>query len=541
MDNNLVFSTFAAGANYAESFNSFLLSKNLRRLKGKKQVFSMLKRDSSVKCDYIHERLNHSLEVASIANEIAEKICESTFTCIINNKEEEISIEISKNLLFAIAVGHDFGHTPFGHVGETAISDYLQGKNRGSFFVQSDDSKTAKRRPLFKHNFYSSIILCRDFANCSPDIIDGVLKHTSTNRLNGVDIDNRAFGTHVYFPISLKKDTNYLKNSCAYTLEGQIIKAADDIAQILSDIEDSDIVLQKSFVEDSLDYEDLIFDKEKVTLKEYLTKTRRAFISKMAENSVSLLKQYLSDYSDEIFGMSESEQSIKLHRQVIKFDDETQKMFKHLEDRRDGSLHSEEKIQIQNFIAYLVVYKIFNSIENDPYSIKQISFKNYSKVIDGFVDIRNRYITANVQNAIHLKKMEESLGEEYEHFNKSLHRLIKGNGDKKISPFKINNQNEVKYLFEIVAKYYREKFSNSIILDNLSECLFREMAFSIAKMTDKFAIDLFFSKFSKEAFFEEISSYVRSSKENITDCKQFNISKIDVDLVINRLKELKSC
>lgn len=77
-----------------------LHSKAFRRLKGKTQVFL------APKGDHYRTRLTHTLEVAQIARTIAR------------------ALRLNEDLTEAIALGHDLGHTPFGHAGETVLNDY---------------------------------------------------------------------------------------------------------------------------------------------------------------------------------------------------------------------------------------------------------------------------------------------------------------------------------------------------------------------------------------------------------------------------------
>lgn len=74
-----------------------------RRLKHKTQVF--LSPDS----DHYRTRLTHTLEVSQIARTIA------------------VGLSLNENLTEAIALGHDLGHTPFGHAGERALNEVLPG------------------------------------------------------------------------------------------------------------------------------------------------------------------------------------------------------------------------------------------------------------------------------------------------------------------------------------------------------------------------------------------------------------------------------
>ena len=79
-----------------------LHSKSFRRLKNKTQVF--LKPED----DHYRTRLTHTLEVSQIARTIAKALL------------------LNEDLTEAIALGHDLGHTPYGHAGEKALDELLK-------------------------------------------------------------------------------------------------------------------------------------------------------------------------------------------------------------------------------------------------------------------------------------------------------------------------------------------------------------------------------------------------------------------------------
>ncbi|MGN0523258.1 MAG: deoxyguanosinetriphosphate triphosphohydrolase [Eubacterium sp.] len=143
-------------------------SQSFRRLKHKTQVFL------APSGDHYRTRLTHTLEVSQIARTIAR------------------ALQLNEDLTEAIALGHDLGHTPFGHAGERAL-DNLSPKG-------------------FKHYEQSVRVVeklekCGEGLNLTEEVKNGILCHT--------------------------------KGEDAYTLEGQIIRIADKIAYINHDIDDA--------------------------------------------------------------------------------------------------------------------------------------------------------------------------------------------------------------------------------------------------------------------------------------------------------------
>lgn len=145
-------------------------SKAFRRLMHKTQVFL------SPEGDHYRTRLTHTLEVSQIARTIAR------------------GLALNEDLTEAISLGHDLGHTPFGHSGESVLNRIYPGgfkHNVQSLRVVDVLEKRSKRRGM----------------NLSFEVRDGILNHT------GPDM-----------PV---------------TMEGQVVKTSDRIAYINHDIDDA--------------------------------------------------------------------------------------------------------------------------------------------------------------------------------------------------------------------------------------------------------------------------------------------------------------
>lgn len=149
-------------------------SKSFRRLKHKTQVFI------APPGDHYRSRLTHTLEVGQIARTIG------------------AGLNLNNDLIEAIALAHDVGHTPFAHSGEQVLNLLL-----------SDG---------FRHNENSIRVLTRveqhkgrNGLNLSQEVLDGVLHHS-------------GYGTN---------------EPQASTLEGQVIRLSDKIAYVQHDIDDS--------------------------------------------------------------------------------------------------------------------------------------------------------------------------------------------------------------------------------------------------------------------------------------------------------------
>jgi len=158
---------------YQRDRDRILHSRSFRRLKNKTQVFL------EPEGDHYRTRLTHTLEVSQIARTIAK------------------ALALNEDLTEAIALGHDLGHTPYGHSGEKALDEILKANG----FSEG-----------FRHN-EQSVRICerieKDGAglNLSWEVLDGILNH-------GTD-------------------------TMPATLEGKIVRLSDKIAYINHDIDDA--------------------------------------------------------------------------------------------------------------------------------------------------------------------------------------------------------------------------------------------------------------------------------------------------------------
>jgi dGTPase len=140
-------------------------SKPFRRLKGKTQVFI------DPEGDHYRTRMTHTLETTAISRVVAR------------------ALRLNEDLVEAIGLGHDTGHTPFGHAGEGALDDALQ--------------RAFGRR--FRHNEQSYRIARA--LNLTHEVCDGILRHTG-------EVEPE-------------------------TLEGKIVRLVDRVAYINHDIDDA--------------------------------------------------------------------------------------------------------------------------------------------------------------------------------------------------------------------------------------------------------------------------------------------------------------
>ena len=176
---------------YVRDRDRIIHSRAFRRLKHKTQVFIPFEGD------HFRTRLTHTIEVSQIARSVAR------------------ALGLNEDLTEAIALGHDLGHTPFGHSGETVLDSLLR------------DSHTAAGG--FKHNYQSVRVVDRlerryeePGLNLTDDVREGIFKHTTWKR-------------NFPFPLDF---TEGLRFESGGTLEAQVVNWSDEIAQQTHDLED---------------------------------------------------------------------------------------------------------------------------------------------------------------------------------------------------------------------------------------------------------------------------------------------------------------
>lgn len=161
--------------------DKILHCKSFRRLSHKTQVFV------APEGDHYRTRLTHTLEVSQIARTIAR------------------ALSLNEDLTESIALGHDLGHTPFGHTGEDALSECLAE-------YMGLDPKAGENTKLYRHNHQSVRVVDvleneGQGLNLSREVVDGIYCHTGKQR--------------------------------AATYEGRIVAVADRIAYTNHDIDDA--------------------------------------------------------------------------------------------------------------------------------------------------------------------------------------------------------------------------------------------------------------------------------------------------------------
>jgi dGTPase len=177
-------------------------SRAFRRLKHKTQVFV------STEGDHQRTRLTHTLEVAQIARTVCR------------------ALSLNEDLAEAIALGHDLGHTPFGHIGEEVLHGIMSAQDNLDGLLNFDGLGAPGG---FKHNSQSLRVVeilerryLEEGLNLTEEARFGILRHTSLPD----DVSYHPF------------ESERFRVGSPLFLEGQVVAVSDEIAQQAHDMED---------------------------------------------------------------------------------------------------------------------------------------------------------------------------------------------------------------------------------------------------------------------------------------------------------------
>ena len=174
------------------------------RYKDKTQVFSFKEND------HLTKRLMHVLYVSKIARTIGR------------------ALALNEDLIEAAALGHDLGHTPFGHVGEAILNEISLNNNEG----------------YFNHNIHSVRLLMsiENYGlgkNITLQTLDAIMCHNGELPMNKYIPKEKNIKEFITEYKNSYQDKEIIKNLIPMTLEGCVVRISDLIAYLGRDIEDA--------------------------------------------------------------------------------------------------------------------------------------------------------------------------------------------------------------------------------------------------------------------------------------------------------------
>ena len=334
---------------FAVDRDRILYSGAYRRYQGKTQVFSF----TNLIDEEMTNRSLHTTYVSQISRSIGK------------------ALGLNLELIEASALGHDLGHTPFGHDGEKALSSLCQKHNIGAFH----------------HNIESLHIVDHisrkgNGLNLTFQVRDGIISHDGETH-NTTLIPNRDKTEDDINNYIEKKSKNQDVQWMPATLEGCVVRASDTIAYIGQDIEDAirfNILERKDLPKDCIDY---------------LGKDNGQIIDTLVKSII--VNSYQKDY--------------------ISFDKKTSYYLKKLKDFNYKFIYTNDKVKKSNTVIDKSMNLIFNQYLED------IEKKNAeSRIFKHFMNHKNDDYLNNYSDAEKVRDFIATMTDRY--FNEEIKRYF---------------------------------------------------------------------------------------------------------------------
>lgn len=271
-------------AEYQRDWERIIHAKTFRRLEDKAQIYTLSKGD------HFRTRLTHTLEVTQIARGIAREL------------------DLNEDLVEAIALAHDLGHTPFGHVGERTLNEILEAEDVEGGFKHNFQGVKVVNYLEEKYGEFEGIDL-------TYQVMEGILKHTKvcacdekdkckkSDKVKGLKCSKNKYKINKFL---CKGDVDklHLEYNFSTTLEGQVVAVADEIAQRAHDLDDgiaSGIINEKEFLEEMKTTPILkkLYNKVNKSLK-YIDEDKRDYIDTLDIKRARIVSDVITYFIAEI-------------------------------------------------------------------------------------------------------------------------------------------------------------------------------------------------------------------------------------------------
>ena len=462
-----------------------LYCKSFLRLSGKTQVYA------PSTGDHQRTRLTHTLEVSQIARTISQ------------------ALNLNCNLTEAIALGHDIGHTPFGHAGEQMLHEIMSPKKENNYNapkrttiyeLNKNEENTYQSLYGFKHNLQSVRCLVEDLE--------------SRRNLYGLDLTNYTLWGIMHHSSleykSTKVDTNTLKPSfydiympycnnwsdeAAWSFEALVVAEADEIAQMHHDLEDAirrKAVTKEKIITTLKNLYDLMDGADKTTLKHLEQEKwvpREYLIAKTSKIIVNtLVTTLLKATHENLFNLIEDNKPNTFNENAS--EEEKIKMYSESAKIVLRKCYKEREIKLS--IGYDVLKN--NNTENTK-KIRDFQHTIAKAVINTHdvqrSDSKGKYIIKNLFEAYNTNPQQLP-----DSALKNLYKILKADG------FKLKNQTDIdnnQEFFNIESDELRDVINDAVSRIRFDDpktgkdkrrdiLIMRIICDYIAGMTDSFAI-----------------------------------------------------
>lgn len=317
---------------FGRDYTRIIFSQAYRRLKHKTQVFF------AVENDHICTRSEHVNLVESVSHTIA------------------LELGLNTELTKAIAVGHDLGHAPFGHGGETILTEIAKKHGLEKFWHEKNSLHFVDHIELLEDNEHDYYNLHLTYA-----VRDGIISHCG--EMNQKYIQRR---TEV---IDLD-DYQYAGQYNPFTYEGCVVKISDKIAYLARDIEDALSL-------------NIITQQEVDELKNELNKLSSYQFH--AINNGSIVNYFIHDVIDHSTienGIGLSDEALSIMKTIMNFN------YQHI--------YLIKRLQVHNHYVSLILNSIFDFLyeyknKNDFISAFKQDQEHYPKLIKTYLGWLEKY------------------------------------------------------------------------------------------------------------------------------------------------------
>ena len=334
-------------------------SASFRRLKHKTQVFV------NTEGDHYRTRITHSMEVAQIARSIARYL------------------NLNEDLAETLSLAHDLGHTPFGHAGEDALDECMDGY--GGF----DHNLQTLRVVMFLENKYLKF----NGLNLSIETLEGLLKHNGP--VEDLDLVNELIGINKF-----KKMIDF---KTFPSLEAQISAISDDIAYNNHDIQDgikANLFRIEELVE--IDFFKVIYNKYKNKINKHNYKIAtyqiiRDSIDKMIKDLLINTKKNLRKNK-----IKNLKNITKTNSLLVDFSDKMKNSESEIRFFLKTKMYNNKSVLAKNNKGKLILSKLFYKIKKNPQkfiSKNELSSNKFRAISDFISGMTDRY-AINLYNNI---------------------------------------------------------------------------------------------------------------------------------------------
>ncbi|MDA3946079.1 MAG: dNTP triphosphohydrolase [Helicobacteraceae bacterium] len=346
---------------YSRDRDRVIHSGSFRKLEYKTQVF--LNQEG----DFFRTRLTHSLEVSQIARSISSQL------------------GLEESLAEAIALSHDMGHTPFGHVGGDTLDECLK----------EDGFKYG-----FEHNYQSFRVVTKLEKRYKPFLglnltfatLEGILKHSYPYKKS-------------FLPESIHEQFNLETHP---SIEAMVVDRADEIAYMTHDIDDgvnSGLISFETLKESRIIQEVLaLVAQEGVTAEDGDEMFRYRFSSHLINYLVYALLEYSKDKVDNskvLAGVIDSKAELP-----IGFTNELETEIKKLKKILYQKLYQHKQIVSKMYAGKQAIKGLYSAMMEEekilpPYYLEQIKKRNKHRVISDYIASLSDRFALNLYNELY--------------------------------------------------------------------------------------------------------------------------------------------